>query len=765
MEKSKLSIILLAAVFVTFLAGFAFAAPPKVTKTIPENGDQNVDPGLRKIHIEFDQDMTQGGYSICGGGPKYPKTIGKPKWLNKRTIVMRVKLKPNHRYELSVNCQSYRSFRNTQGQSAVIHPIKFKTAASGSKSTKSSKSPRLLLQEAISAEETEGDLDKAIELYEQVVEEASGIQRLAAKATYQLGMCYLKKGDKTKAAEYFQQVTSNYPTQKVLAKKANKQLVKIAPDITPEDRPYIVWFKSTDSNKITTAKELLDTFNANHLKNTMTFRFKAEEKDDYLIGRICVGNGAGKEKILAMLKESADLELIKALRAYTVIFKPVDSKSANRETLMGMFNANHPQDVSTYYYKTTYKDGSIVGYISTDTEAEKDKLLHMINASSELKLTGTIVPEKLQPKESVFEQIDYQVIRFISEQFGKTAFEAGEQHLMVNSHVYYVDRDGFRYQGGMNAFYNWTGRTITQKTSFGGTSYPNQTHYGVDGNKLNTEIVPDKTRPNHWQIYWIPDEPLAPEESLYYGWSRNNKRKTSKLPGDVYSLTMDNKYGSPVIETFFLVLPKDLKISQSNPPTSSQELLNFNVYWWTKTVQQGEGHTEQVQLKIADVNMIVEKSVLAISTCAEGDPRIHAAMANIESFDESAVLSELKKYLTSEKGTIRRSAIYVIWQGEFSNIADAITELEKLCSHDEDLTRGMAGLALGQNKVLSSFDILKKMTLDDPSGYARRCGAYALGLLGDTRAKPILEKALNDPDRLVQNNAEAALTMLTKLKD
>lgn len=90
------------------------------------------------------------------------------------------------------------------------------------------KSPSVLLQEGLYAEETEGDLEKAIEIYEQVLEEASAIQRLSAKATYQLGMCYLKKGDKEKAAEYFQQVVSNYPTQKTLVKKATVQLEKVS---------------------------------------------------------------------------------------------------------------------------------------------------------------------------------------------------------------------------------------------------------------------------------------------------------------------------------------------------------------------------------------------------------------------------------------------------------------------------------------------------------------------------------------------------------
>jgi len=102
-------------------------------------------------------------------------------------------------------------------------------------SAEQAKTPALLLQEGLYAEQTEGDLDKAIEIYGQVLEQASEIQRLAAKATYQLGMCYLKKGDETKAVEYFRQVVSNYPTQKIIAEKAQKQLGKIRPPETSKN--------------------------------------------------------------------------------------------------------------------------------------------------------------------------------------------------------------------------------------------------------------------------------------------------------------------------------------------------------------------------------------------------------------------------------------------------------------------------------------------------------------------------------------------------
>lgn len=159
---------------------------------------------------------------------------------------------------------------------------------------------------------------------------------------------------------------------------------------------------------------------------------------------------------------------------------------------------------------------------------------------------------------------------------------------------------------------------------------------------------------------------------------------------------------------------------------------------------------------------IVEQAVMTISTCAEGDPRVTKALESLKGLDENVVVNELIKFLNSETNTVRRSAIYILWKGELKDVSAAVPTLEKLCSHKEVITRGMAAIALGAAKVDSSFDVLCDMTLKDPSGYTRRCAAYALGLMGRADAKPILEKAIKDSDPLVQNNAEAALTMLSK---
>jgi len=115
-------------ILLSFLVAAAFGAPPRVIKAVPENGAQDVNPRLREIRIVFDQDMER-GFSICGSGPNFPEAIGKPRWINKRTIVKRVRLVPNHKYQMSINCPSYKTFRNTQGEPVEPYPIEFRTGS------------------------------------------------------------------------------------------------------------------------------------------------------------------------------------------------------------------------------------------------------------------------------------------------------------------------------------------------------------------------------------------------------------------------------------------------------------------------------------------------------------------------------------------------------------------------------------------------------------------------------------------------------------
>lgn len=227
-RKLKLGFILILS---CCLALPTFATPPKVIKATPDNRETNVAPSTNEITIHFDQAMSTSGYSICGGGPNFPKTIGKVKWVGNDTVVLKVQLEPNHKYELSVNCPSYQNFKSRNGEPAIIYPITFETGSVGSSSGGKFSNKTIIskLHEAIYAEETEGDLDKAIGLYEQVIDQASEVERIAAKATYKIGGCYLKKGDKESAVKYFQSVVEKYPSQTAYFNQAKEQLDKIAP--------------------------------------------------------------------------------------------------------------------------------------------------------------------------------------------------------------------------------------------------------------------------------------------------------------------------------------------------------------------------------------------------------------------------------------------------------------------------------------------------------------------------------------------------------
>lgn len=130
-------------------ASTAVAGPPKVIRAVPDNGQIDVDPNLREIRITFDQDMARGGFSWVGGGPSYPKTRGKPRWINPRTCVLPVKLEPNHNYWLSINNNRFKNFQSRRGVPAKPYPISFTTGVgtSGGAKTLSGEDNRKAINE------------------------------------------------------------------------------------------------------------------------------------------------------------------------------------------------------------------------------------------------------------------------------------------------------------------------------------------------------------------------------------------------------------------------------------------------------------------------------------------------------------------------------------------------------------------------------------------------------------------------------------------
>ena len=80
--------------------------------------------------------------------------------------------------------------------------------------------PSELLQKAIYTEETVGNLDEAMKLYEQVIAEGKSSQEAAAQAQYRLALCYQKKGREAEAKAAFETLIENYPNAKDLVAQA-----------------------------------------------------------------------------------------------------------------------------------------------------------------------------------------------------------------------------------------------------------------------------------------------------------------------------------------------------------------------------------------------------------------------------------------------------------------------------------------------------------------------------------------------------------------
>lgn len=81
--------------------------------------------------------------------------------------------------------------------------------------------PAELLERGIYSEETKGDLDGAMRLYQQIVTEMKANQALAAQAQFRLAMCYDKKKDYAAATKAFETLIRDYPAQTELVALAH----------------------------------------------------------------------------------------------------------------------------------------------------------------------------------------------------------------------------------------------------------------------------------------------------------------------------------------------------------------------------------------------------------------------------------------------------------------------------------------------------------------------------------------------------------------
>ncbi|HEV3203727.1 MAG TPA: S41 family peptidase [Gemmataceae bacterium] len=103
-------------------------ARPVVVRTVPEAGSTEVDPKLGEIKVTFSKDMKDGSWSWAGqSDDTYPKVDGTPKYLDKRTCTLPVKLEPGKTYAIWINSEKFQNFKDEDGRSAVPYLLVFQT--------------------------------------------------------------------------------------------------------------------------------------------------------------------------------------------------------------------------------------------------------------------------------------------------------------------------------------------------------------------------------------------------------------------------------------------------------------------------------------------------------------------------------------------------------------------------------------------------------------------------------------------------------------
>lgn len=94
---------------------------------------------------------------------------------------------------------------------SLAHPVSAQSAAE-------------LLQKGIYTQETVGDIDAAIRIYQQVIALGSDARVQAAQAQYRLGLCLVRKGSTAEGTKAFEKLIADYPDQKELVTAARQQI-------------------------------------------------------------------------------------------------------------------------------------------------------------------------------------------------------------------------------------------------------------------------------------------------------------------------------------------------------------------------------------------------------------------------------------------------------------------------------------------------------------------------------------------------------------
>ncbi|MCB9834099.1 MAG: hypothetical protein H6807_16680 [Planctomycetes bacterium] len=95
-------------------------------RTEPADGATDLRPGRIEITIRFDQDM-DGGMSVTMTDLPFPRMIGKPRWLDERSLRFEAEVAADRRYGFGINGAGYDGFKSKDGRIAATRLVSFRT--------------------------------------------------------------------------------------------------------------------------------------------------------------------------------------------------------------------------------------------------------------------------------------------------------------------------------------------------------------------------------------------------------------------------------------------------------------------------------------------------------------------------------------------------------------------------------------------------------------------------------------------------------------
>ena len=102
---------------------------PSVVETFPVTGSTDVDPSTSEISVTFDEPMKDGNWSWAyTNKDQFPEMNGQPYYAPGHIKnLLPVKLESNKEYEVWINSEKFRNFKDRAGNSATPFRLVFKT--------------------------------------------------------------------------------------------------------------------------------------------------------------------------------------------------------------------------------------------------------------------------------------------------------------------------------------------------------------------------------------------------------------------------------------------------------------------------------------------------------------------------------------------------------------------------------------------------------------------------------------------------------------